>query len=139
MHSVCILCAQVGALTMDLIDLEIKRTEHRAAEEGISPAMVAQKALDASTGQVQLQEREKKLLALIQKQDRLLYLCFYLLLNLAEDVGIEKKMKKKNGALHASDCGGHGVNIDGGGRGASTGVIMRMHACPSCAQSSCTS
>jgi hypothetical protein len=42
---------------MDLIDLEIKRTEHRATEEGISPAMVAQKALEASTGQVQLQER----------------------------------------------------------------------------------
>jgi hypothetical protein len=88
--------SQIGALTMDLIDLEIKRTDHRASEEGISPAMVAQKALDASTGQVQLQEREKKLLALIQKQDRLLYLCFYLLLNLSEDVGIEKKMKKKN-------------------------------------------
>eukprot|EP00955_Chlamydomonas_euryale_P118839 366562-Chlamydomonas_euryale.AAC.16 len=87
---------QIGALTMDLIDLEIKRTEHRAAEEGISPAMVAQKALDASTGTVQLSDREKKLLALIQKQDRLLYLCFYMLLNLAEDVGVEKKMKKKN-------------------------------------------
>lgn len=42
---------------MDLVDLEIKRTEHRAAEEGISPAMVAQKALEASTGQVQLHER----------------------------------------------------------------------------------
>ena len=41
---------QIGALTMDLIDLEIKRTEHRAQEEGISPSMVAQKALDASTG-----------------------------------------------------------------------------------------
>jgi hypothetical protein len=39
--------------------------------------------------------REKKLLALIQKQDRLLYLCFYMLLNLAEDVGVEKKMRKK--------------------------------------------
>lgn len=39
--------------------------------------------------------REKKLLALIQKQDRLLYLCFYMLLNLSEDVGVEKKMKKK--------------------------------------------
>lgn len=51
------LMAQVGALTMDLIDLEIKRTEHRAAEEGISPAMVAQKALDAATGSVQLNER----------------------------------------------------------------------------------
>ncbi len=37
---------------MDLIDLEIKRTEHRAQEEGINPSMVAQKALEASQGQV---------------------------------------------------------------------------------------
>lgn len=87
---------QVGALTMDLVDLEIKRTEHRAAEEGISPSMVAQKALDAASGAVQLNDREKRLLALIQKQDRLLYLCFYMLLNLSEDVGVERKMKKKN-------------------------------------------
>ena len=42
---------------MDLIDLEIKRTEHRAAEEGICPAVVAQRALDAASGKVQLQER----------------------------------------------------------------------------------
>ncbi|GLC39950.1 Adenylyl-sulfate kinase (APS kinase), partial [Pleodorina starrii] len=87
---------QVGALTMDLIDLEIKRTEHRAAEEGISPAMVAQKALEASQGQVTLSDREKKLLALIQKQDRLLYIAFYMLLNLSEDIEVERKMKKKN-------------------------------------------
>jgi Kinesin-associated protein (KAP) len=40
--------------------------------------------------------REKKMLGLIQKQDRLLYICFYLLLNVAEDVNIERKMKKKN-------------------------------------------
>jgi hypothetical protein len=39
--------------------------------------------------------RDKKMLGLIQKQDRLLYVCFYLLLNLAEDVSIEKKMRKK--------------------------------------------
>ncbi|KAG2428744.1 hypothetical protein HXX76_011447 [Chlamydomonas incerta] len=87
---------QVGALTMDLIDLEIKRTEHRASEENISPAMVAQKALEASQGQVTLSEREKKLLALIQKQDRLLYIAFYMLLNLSEDIEVERKMKKKN-------------------------------------------
>lgn len=42
---------------MDLVDLEIKRTEHRAAEEGISPSMVAQKALDAASGAVQLNDR----------------------------------------------------------------------------------
>ncbi|GFH25455.1 uncharacterized protein HaLaN_23420, partial [Haematococcus lacustris] len=40
--------------------------------------------------------QERKLLTLIQKQDRLLYLCLYMLLNLSEDVGVEKKMKKKN-------------------------------------------
>ena len=51
--------------------------------------------LQASTGALQLGEREKKLLALIQKQDRLLYICFYLLLNLAEDINVERKMKKK--------------------------------------------
>lgn len=38
-------------------------------------------------------------MALIQKQDRLLYLCFYMLLNLAEDVGVERKMKKKVGGV----------------------------------------
>jgi len=47
----------MGALTMDLIDLEIKRTEHRAAEEGICPSAVAQKALDASSGKVVLEDR----------------------------------------------------------------------------------
>ncbi|MEW5306391.1 MAG: hypothetical protein WDW36_008859 [Sanguina aurantia] len=91
-----VMSLQVGASTMDLIDLEIKRTEHRASDEGISPAMVAQKALEATQGQVQLSDREKKLLALIQKQDRLLYIAFYMLLNLAEDVEVERKMKKKN-------------------------------------------
>ncbi len=50
--------------------------------------------------------REKKLLALIQKQDRLLYLCFYMLLNLAEDVGVEKKMKKKVRCPAAPALGG---------------------------------
>jgi DUF1009 family protein len=36
------------------------------------------------------------MLGLVQKQDRLLYAAFYLLLNLAEDVSVERKMKKKN-------------------------------------------
>ncbi len=53
---VCV-STQIGALTMDLIDLETKRTEHRAQEEGISPSMVAQKALEASQGSVTLNDR----------------------------------------------------------------------------------
>lgn len=31
-----------------------------------------------------------------RRQEKLLYLCFYLLLNLAEDGSIERKMKKRN-------------------------------------------
>mmetsp|Transcript_18844 Transcript_18844/g.45016 ORF Transcript_18844/g.45016 Transcript_18844/m.45016 type:complete len:791 (+) Transcript_18844:200-2572(+) len=87
---------QMGAMTMDIIDLEVKRAEHRAQEEGISPGMVAQRAMEARMGKVTLSERERKMLGLVQKQDRLLYVAFYLLLNLAEDVAVERKMKKKN-------------------------------------------
>ena len=31
-----------------------------------------------------------------RKQDRLLYVCFYMLLNLSEDPSVERKMKKRN-------------------------------------------
>ncbi|KAK9829765.1 hypothetical protein WJX72_007765 [[Myrmecia] bisecta] len=60
---------QVGAITMDLIDLEVRRMDHW--------------------------ENRTKLAAARQKQDRLLYICFYLLLNLAENPEIERKMAKK--------------------------------------------
>ena len=40
-------------------------------------------------------DKERRLLAVSQKQDRLLYLCAYLLLNLSEDPDIERKMQKK--------------------------------------------
>lgn len=44
-------------------------------------------------------DKERRLLAVSQKQDRLLYLCAYLLLNLSEDPDIERKMQKKVGLL----------------------------------------
>mmetsp|Transcript_18523 Transcript_18523/g.35810 ORF Transcript_18523/g.35810 Transcript_18523/m.35810 type:complete len:776 (-) Transcript_18523:393-2720(-) len=69
---------QVGDMTMRLIDLELKRADERSkGEEG--------KKIGAA-----------KLEMMTRKQDRLLYVCLYLLLNLAEDVGIERKMKKRN-------------------------------------------
>ena len=40
-------------------------------------------------------KQDRKLLLASQKQDRLLYLCTYLRLNLAEDPAIERKMHKK--------------------------------------------
>jgi Kinesin-associated protein (KAP) len=56
--------------------------------------------MDAASGADEISAKERKLIGVIQKQDRLLYLCFYLLLNLAESVAVERKMKKKNIVQH---------------------------------------
>ena len=42
----------------------------------------------------------RRVVTVRRKQERLLYLAFYLLLNLAEDVGTERKMKKRNVVLY---------------------------------------
>jgi hypothetical protein len=62
---------------MRLVDLELKRIDERAKEE--AGKQVTQ-----------------RMVLMTRKQDRLLYVCLYLLLNLAEDVSIERKMKKRN-------------------------------------------
>ncbi len=67
--------------------------------------------------QVTLSEREKKLLALIQKQDRLLYIAFYMLLNLSEDIEVERKMKKKVSGGRVR------VGREGGGKGLGGGEV----------------
>lgn len=67
---------QIGDLTMRLVDLELKRIDERLKEE--SGKQVTQ-----------------RMVMMTRKQDRLLYVCLYLLLNLAEDVSIERKMKKR--------------------------------------------
>ena len=56
--------------------------------------------VEATDGTAVLTDKERKLISIIQKQDRLLYLCFYMLLNLAEDVTVERKMRKKNIVPH---------------------------------------
>jgi len=41
-----------------------------------------------------LQKKIKKMRSVTRKQDKLLTVCFHILLNLAEDTKVEKKMKK---------------------------------------------
>jgi len=67
---------QIGDLTMRLVDLELKRIDER---------------LKAESGK----QVTQRMVMMTRKQDRLLYVCLYLLLNLAEDVSIERKMKKR--------------------------------------------
>eukprot|EP00892_Ulva_mutabilis_P011239 jgi/Ulvmu1/8488/UM044_0022.1 len=91
---------QVGAMTLDLVALEIQRTELRTQEHGLSPSEIAAKVMESQSGMTELTVKERKLINVIQKQDRMLYMCFYLLLNLAEDAAVERKMKKKGIVSH---------------------------------------
>jgi hypothetical protein len=71
---------KIGDTTMRIVDLEIKRYELKAQERGAAAA--------------------KKNAKYFQKQERLLFVCFYILLNLAEDTAIELKMKSRNIIRH---------------------------------------
>ena len=59
-------------------------------EEGVTLTVAAAKEASGAAS-----DKERRLLAVSQKQDRLLYLCAFLLLNLSEDPDIERKMQKK--------------------------------------------
>lgn len=59
------------------------------------PLCTLLQVMESQTGVTELSTKERKLITIIQKQDRLLYMCFYLLLNLAEDSAVERKMKRK--------------------------------------------
>ena len=43
----------------------------------------------------ELKEEEKKLAIMIKKQEKVLFVAFHLLLNLAEDLQIERKMRNR--------------------------------------------
>jgi hypothetical protein len=75
-----LLTNKVGDTTMRIVDLEIKRYELKAQERGAAAA--------------------KKNAKYFQKQERLLFVCFYILLNLAEDTAVELKMKNRNIMWH---------------------------------------
>jgi len=96
----------VGKITIDVIDLELKRAADREHDDGVAPSAVAQKVAEMQMGvsNPNISSRERRLIGVIQKQDRLLYYAFYLLLNLAEDVAIERKMRKHNIVGYLVQC-----------------------------------
>ncbi|KAL4434411.1 hypothetical protein ABPG75_000852 [Micractinium tetrahymenae] len=83
---------QVGSLTMELLDLELRRAEHWQQREGVAVADVGAKLLAGEA----LAPSEARLAGLLARQEPLLYVGLSLLLNMAEaDVGVEAKMVKK--------------------------------------------
>lgn len=82
---------QVGDATMRLMEMEFKRTDLREKEEGRPFSDIVMDALENAS----IDSKAAKTMRSVKKQDKLLYLCSYLLLNLSEDVTVERKMKKR--------------------------------------------
>ncbi len=95
---------------MQVIELEVKRSEHREDERfrrhkdydrGSPHVSRQQDSANTTEGQLQdicRQQLEREIVSdriLNKRQDNLLFVCFCILMNLAEDMSIEKKMIKK--------------------------------------------
>jgi len=71
---------KVGSMVMDVVDLEIKRHALREREKA------------GRGGAPESAEDEKRDRVRLRKQEKLLYVCLHVLLNLAEDINTERKM-----------------------------------------------
>lgn len=88
---------QIGDTTIKIIEHEIKRYIVRVKEFKQKTSDMQQKE---GTEEYQelieyMRKEEKKLAIMIKKQEKVLFVAFHLLLNLAEDLQIERKMKNR--------------------------------------------
>jgi len=96
---------RIGMLTMKIVDYEVKRYDHRederkAREEEykaiIEEAKIAGDEQAAMQRVKRLRENaEVKQKLYTKKQEKMLFVAFYILMNLAEDIQVEKKMLNK--------------------------------------------
>ena len=98
---------RVGLLTMKVIDYEVKRVEHREEEKAEREAKYEAQFKAAKEGGRDVSEVYDKIRRLKEKEEekqrkirkrheKMLFVAFCILLNLAEDVNVEKKMIKKD-------------------------------------------
>jgi hypothetical protein len=76
---------------MELIDLELHRAAHWQQREGVATAGVGALLLAG----LPLAPQEQRVALALARQEPLLYVGLSLLLNMAEDVVVERKMVKK--------------------------------------------
>ena len=79
--------ARVGNYVLQVIELEAKRYRVREHER--------EKQRQAGGDPAEEKEKEKRHRLMLRKQEKLLYVCFHVLLNLAEEPDIERKMAKR--------------------------------------------
>ena len=88
---------QIGDTTIKIIDHEIKRYVVRVKEFKDKSERVKEmmSSPDYEAACEDLRKDEKRLTSMIKKQEKVLFVAFHLLLNLAEDLQIERKMKNR--------------------------------------------
>ena len=87
--------AHVGDNIMRLIDLEIQRQAVRDKEKQKEKERQQGAAAGSGADGAEERERQKRQKLVVRKQEKLLYVCFHVLLNLAEEPATEKKMAKR--------------------------------------------
>jgi hypothetical protein len=101
-HSV-LLQNQLGDTTMKCIEYQIQRFDLRVAEYQKMLAKVEANPKESKEYKLlreELDKEVKKMNKMIGRQDKVLYICFSILFNLAEDFKIEKKMTKRKIVTH---------------------------------------
>ncbi|XP_047491203.1 kinesin-associated protein 3-like isoform X2 [Penaeus chinensis] len=86
---------KIGSLCMDIIDGELQRTD-QYRDQLTKRKKGADGMADPAKLQQDYERNLKKYQAVVAKQDQVLRVCTYLLLNIAEDVRVEEKMRRKN-------------------------------------------
>ncbi|KAJ8601343.1 hypothetical protein CTAYLR_009369 [Chrysophaeum taylorii] len=116
---------RVGSVCVDIIEYEVRRSQHREeVEEGLAN-QIAEAKVGLSDSREGIFEHENRLSELEKtqhreaarsrimqrKQDKLLYVCLQVLLNLAEDTAVEHKMVRKNLTEHMSRIFAHSTSV----------------------------
>jgi hypothetical protein len=92
---------QIGDTCIKIIEYEIKRYKTRISEY-MKRAEMLKDAQNTPSAEIDLKDlqntfrkEEKRLCMTIKKQEKVLFVSFHILLNLAEDLQIERKMRKR--------------------------------------------
>ncbi|XP_071530765.1 kinesin-associated protein 3 isoform X1 [Panulirus ornatus] len=86
---------KIGSLCMDIIDGELQRTD-QYRDQLTKRKKGGDMTCDPAKLQQDYERNLKKYQTVVEKQDQVLRVCTYLLLNIAEDVRVEEKMRRKN-------------------------------------------
>lgn len=90
---------RIGAMAFAVVELEVKRARHRGLEAGTDAAMI-QSPHDCSLEQPSSQSY----CAFKKKQERVLFVCLGILNNIADDLGVLRKMMKKSLVTWLTEC-----------------------------------